>query len=296
MVRKFFSDAHGNGSPRQISQLSSSRVGNGHCRPPRRGFMLALAALLLMLSWSVAGSLQAAQDEQKALKERATILWEARVKGDWATVFDYLSETEKKGGTKEQYVAFSKEKGPFRYLSYKLGDVDVEGDVGWVRTAYEIEPTRFPGLPPNKLDTWQVWENKDGKWFPIANEQQQDLPKLPPRLRPLKEESAVIARANEFWQAREKDDYKTVYQLCPPAFRAKVPAEEFLGKKALNTYVGHTIHWAEVAGDHAKLRVTILYRPNDPNLTKMDPAQETFLQEWIKVNNQWYLNLPDAPA
>ena len=253
-----------------------------------------LVAMLLTLDLLAVGSLQAAQDERKALTERATALWQARVKGDWATAFDFLSDTEKRGGTKEQYIAFSKEKGPFHYLSYKLGDVEVDGDVGWVKTAYEVEPTRFPGLTPSKLDLWQVWEKRDGQWFPVPNARLQDVPKLPPRLRPLKEESAVTARANEFWQAREKEDYKSVYQYCPPAFREKVTAEEFLSKKALNVYLGHSILWAEVTGDHAKLRVAVDYRPNDPNLTKMEPTRETILQEWIKVNNQWYLDIRDS--
>ena len=125
----------------------------------------------------------------------------------------------------------------------------------------------------------------------MPNARRQDVPKLPPRLRPLKDENAVIARANEFWQAREKDDYKAVYEYCPPAFREKVPIEEFLGKKALNSYVGHSIHWAEVSGDHAKVRVTVDYRPNDPNLTKMDPSQETIHAGMGKGDNQWYLDV-----
>jgi hypothetical protein len=301
MVRKFFSGVNGFGTYHQIGQRSVPQPGDrpSHSSPGGRFFLktsFALAATFLIFGLLGSGSLQAAQDERKALTERATAFWEARVKGDWATVFDYLSESERKGGTKEQYVTFSKEKGPFHYLSFKLGDVEVEGDVGWVKTAFEVEPMKFPGLPPNKLDTWQVWEKRDGKWYPIPNERQQEVPKLPPRpdLRNLKEESAVIGRANEFWQAREKEDYKSVYQYLPPAFREKVPADEFLSKKALNTYVRHSIHWAEVSGDHAKVRITVDFRPNDPNLTKMDPSRETIMQEWIKVNNQWYLDIRES--
>jgi hypothetical protein len=292
MFRKFFSAISGIGSDQRLSHPAEDR--HPMSSPVARLFLKAsftLAATFIFFSVLGAGSLQAAQDERKALTDRAKALWEARVKGDWGTVFEYLAETEKKTGTKEEYIAFSKEKGPFRYLSYKLEDVDVEGSVGWVKTAYELEPTRFPGLPPNKVNTWQVWEKRDGQWFPIPNERQLEVPKLPPRLRPLKDENAVMARANEFWQAREKDDYKAVYQYLPPAFREKVPAEEFLGKKALNSYVGHSVHWAEVSGDRAKVRVTVDYRPNDPNMTKMDPLQETTMQEWVKVNNQWYLDV-----
>ncbi len=186
-----------------------------------------------------------------------------------------------------------RKRGPSAIFPTRLGEVEVEGDTGWVKAAYELEPARFPGLPPHKVNTWQVWEKWEGKWFPIPKDRQEEVPKLPPRLRPVKDESAVMARANEFWKAREKDDYKAVYQMLPPAFREKVPADEFLGKKALNTYVGHTVHWAEVSGDRAKVRIAVDYRPNDPNLTKMDPLQEIIMQPWLKVNNQWYLDVTE---
>ncbi len=152
---------------------------------------------------------------------------------------------------------------------------------------------QFPGLPPHHMDTVQLWEKRDGNWYPIPKDRQEDVPRLPPRLRPLKEENAVMARANEFWQAREKGDYGTVYQFCAPAFREKVAKEEFLSKKALNIYVGHQILFAEVAGDRAKVKATIAYRPNDPSLTKIDPAEETVMQEWIKVKDQWYLDVKE---
>ena len=239
------------------------------------------------------GLLQAAQDDSKALRARATVYWEARVKGDWATDYDFLSEAKRESATREQYVARTKDFGPFRYLSYKLSAAETAGDTGWVKVAYDSEPVLFPGIRPSHVDRWELWEKIDGKWFPVEPTQLEDLPKLPPSLRPMKEEAAVTGRANEFWKAREKEDYAAVYQLCSPGFRAKVPAEEFLGKKARNTYVGHRILWAEVKDDHAKLRIVVDYRPNDPSLTKMTPMQETTHQMWVKVNNQWYLDITE---
>jgi hypothetical protein len=252
----------------------------------------AIVGMLIILTISLAGPLHAAQDETKALRERATTLWEARVKGDWGTVYDYLSESKEIGtATKQQYIDFSKEKGPFVYVSYKVGEVEVDEDTGWVKTAFALRPLRFPEYPPNRVEQWQLWEKRDGKWYPIPKERMADEPKLPPSLRPLKEERAVTARADGFWQAREKSDYGSLYQYLPPSFREKVSKEEFLGKSALNVYVDHQVHWAEVEGDRANVRVTVGSRPNDPNLTKMDPNYETILQEWIKVKDQWYLDV-----
>jgi hypothetical protein len=252
---------------------------------------LVMAAIFLMLSLTLAGSLLAAQDEAKTLRERATAFWEARVKGDWSTVYDYLSETERKGGTKDQYVEFTKEQGPFRYLSYKLGEVDVEGDSGWVKTAFSVTPMRFPGARPDQVDRWMVWEKRDGQWYPLTSKEEESVPKLPPRLRPVKEEKLVTARANEFWQAREKGDYPRIYQLCAPAFREKTSETTFLGKKAQNVYVGHRIEWAEVVGDHARVKVEVSFRPDDPHLTKIEPSKQTIFQQWVKVNDQWYLDI-----
>jgi hypothetical protein len=295
MAMKLISGVESRGPHQQIGLPALALMRN--CRIPVFSWLrpllkgpCAVLGMLLILSLSLAGSLQAAQDESKALRERATAFWEARVKGNWGTVYDYLSGSEIGSASKEDYVTFTKEKGPFVYLSYKVGEVDVDGDTGWVKTAYDIRPLRFPGYPPNHLEQWLVWEKRDGKWYPIPKERQEDEPKLPPRLRALKEERAVIARANEFWQAREKADYALLYQYLSPTYTKQISKEEFLEKKALYVYVEHTILWAEVEGDRAKVRVTVGTRPTDPNLTKMAPAHETIVQEWIKVKDQWYVD------
>jgi hypothetical protein len=270
-----------------------------HCRRIRSSFFssrlllapCAMMGIILILSLTLANPLQAAQDDSQALRERATAFWQARVKGDWGTVYDYLSGAEIGSATKEEFVKFSNEKGPFVYPSYKLGEIEVDGDMGWAKTSFDIRPMRFPDYPPNHLEQWQVWEKRDGKWYPVPKEEQENVPKLPPRLRPLKEENAVIARANQFWQAREKADYALLYEYLPPAYREKVPKEAFLSKKALYIYVEHRILWAQIDGDHAKVRVTVGTRPTDPNLTKMDPMFDTTVQEWIKVKDQWYVNI-----
>ncbi len=57
----------------------------------------ALLAMFLVLGFFSSGSLRAAQDERKALTDRAKVLWDARVKGDWGTAYDFLADSEKKG-------------------------------------------------------------------------------------------------------------------------------------------------------------------------------------------------------
>jgi hypothetical protein len=111
------------------------------------------------------------------------------------------------------------------------------------------------------------------------------------RQAPYDEQAAVNGRAIEFWEARERGDYPRIYQLCAPAFRQKVSETSFLSKKAQNLYVGHRIEWTEVVGDHARVKVEVSFRPDDPHLTKIEPSKQTVFQQWIKVNNQWYLDI-----
>lgn len=249
-----------------------------------------LAAWFLLLGVVLAGPLRAAQDESKVLREQATKFWEARLKADWAVVYDYLSEEERTGKTKEKYVELMKEAGPWRYLHYKMGAVETVDDMGWVKIEYAAEPVKFPGIKPKRVDHWEKWEKVDNRWLLLPAKRLVELPQLPPSQRPLNEEKAVKARAEEFWKAREKNDYAAIYHLCAPAFRKQVPIEQWLTMKAQYLYLGHEILWAEVKGNQAMVRTAYEYRINDPNVSKMDPKEEIAMHQWIKVDNQWFLN------
>jgi len=249
------------------------------------------AACLLLLGFVIACPLQAAQDESKVLRERATKYWEGRVKGDWAAVYDYLSEEERAGKTKEDYVESSKQAVTWRYLHYRMGAVEVVEDMGWVKIEYTAEPVRFPGIKPKQVDRWENWEKVDDRWTVVPGKRLEEFPQLPPSQRPFNEEKAVKARAQEFWRAQEKSDYTAIYHLLAPAFREKVSLDEWLTNKAENLYVSHQILWTEVKGNHATVRTAYEYRLNNPHVSKMDPEEEIAMQDWTMVDGQWYLNV-----
>jgi len=248
-------------------------------------------ASFVLLSLALISPLPAAQDESKILREAATKFWEARVKGDWATVYDYLSEAERAGRTKERYVEVSSTVGPWRYLNYKLGGVETSDDTGWVEIEYSAEPVQFPGIKPKLVARWEHWEKVDGRWEVVYGKRVMDFPTRPPSQRSVEEERAVTARAEKFWKAQEKGDYTTVYELCSPSFRKALSLDEWLTKKAQNIYVSHEIMWAEVQGDQALVRVAFEYRPNDPTVSKMVPLDEIAMQNWMKVDGLWYLDV-----
>ena len=83
---------------------------------------------------------------EQALKARAGRLWEARVKGEWASVYEFLLPEEQPKLTREQFVAAKKEKGPVHYLSAEIGEVAVAGDTGWVEVNYPDVRTLFISL------------------------------------------------------------------------------------------------------------------------------------------------------
>ena len=242
---------------------------------------------------SLPGGIFAQEKDVDVLKERAKTFWEARLKGDWATVYRYLPPAEKRGFTEEQFVSFRKEKGPFRYLSSELGRLEITGDLGWVEVRYAIQPAGFPEYPPRNMHLWQIWQKRDHNWFPLPRSKYTQVPKNPPHLRSAEEEALLSERVNEFWEAKEKEDWQFIYQQLDPHFRSKVSAEEFMSKEARYLYLSHRVDWAEVVEDHGRVRVTYTSRLLDPTLTKLSPVENSEVEEWIKVNGRWYRHIPE---
>jgi len=253
-------------------------------------------ALFSCVMISLSGGVLAQQKPGQALKEPAKDFWEARIKGDWATVYRYLSPMDKDKFTQDQFVSSRKEKGPFRYLSYKLGDVEIAGQLGWVEVSYTVEPVGFANYPARHMHIWQVWQEMDDRWYPVPASQRAEVPKKPPHMRPAEEEASLIRRAHEFWNAKEREDWLLIYQYLDPAFTSEVSSEEFLEKTALFSYLSHRVEWAEVTGDRGRVKLTYACRLKDPSLAKSDPIETGVVEEWIKVNSHWYRQLPEGRA
>jgi len=229
-----------------------------------------------------------AGDERQVLKERAESFWTARVKGDWATVYDYLPEREKGSFTREQFVSFRREKGPFRYFSFTLGDIEIADQVGWVEMSSKTGLADYPGLTPKQTKSWQIWYKEEGKWCPLPGEQREEVPGLPPRFRSGEDEELLKRRADEFWNAKEAQDLELIYGFTDPDFKKRVSREDFLSKKALYSYFSHRIEWVEAIGLRGRVKVTYTYRLNDPSLSKLEPKEESVVEDWIKTGKLWY--------
>jgi hypothetical protein len=247
------------------------------------GFSLTLMSLL-----NAAGPAQADQ----GLRERAQAFWDARVREDWAVLYQYLPTSGKSQEGLDEFITFSKKNTAFKYLSFELKETETAGDLGWVKLVCMAQPKGVSNVPPRKTETWQLWEMKDGNWVPVPTKQLAEAPSRPPSMRPAAEEAELTKRVNEFWEAKEKEQWGLIYEYCDPEFRKAVSQEEFLQKKAQYYYVAHSVDWTEVTGDKGKVKVTYLIRPTDPYLSKVEPADDTFIEDWIKIEGVWYRLIP----
>ncbi len=228
----------------------------------------------------------------QVLEGRARTFWEARIKTDWSALYHYLPPWETNEIKEDEFTASAEKKAGISFLSYELKGSEAEGELGWVRILYTGKPAGIPQASPRTTEIWQVWEKIDGEWFPVQPNRAKEAPRKPPSLRPAAEEAELTIRADELWGAKEKQQWGVIYDLLDPEFRKNTSKEEFLGMKALYLYLGHKIEWAEVTGDRGKVKILYSIKPADPYLAKLDPQEETLLEDWVKIEDKWYRLTP----
>lgn len=258
----------------------------------KNSFTMAVSLIFLILSAYLPVNIAHAQDDTSQLIERANQYWQAKVKGDYAVLYDFLSPEEKGSETSQEYATRMKDKGVFQFLSFKIEDAQISSEIGWVRVDYETKPIRYPKLNPSHRNSWTLWKKIDQKWYPMSTGVATTYPTLPPKLRLAEEESALTKRAEAYWTAIQNQDMETVYKYYEPKFKATMSLEEFMKKKQMNLYLSHRIDWAEVSSPNfGVVRVTFSSRPNDQTLAKARPIEKSLLESWVKVDNEWYRSL-----
>ncbi|MFZ2447316.1 MAG: hypothetical protein WAW37_13235 [Syntrophobacteraceae bacterium] len=221
-------------------------------------------------------------------RDRVQAFWDAQVVNDPKVLYQYLPIEERDRIGSEDFVTASRKKSPLHFLNFRLVECETASELGWAHVVYDASLAEFAEYPPRHIDLWQTWERQDGEWLPVSARRKDDVPRLPPRMRPAEEEQLLGKRVDEFWAAKEREDWGMVYSYCDPEFRNSVSSEEFLGKSALFTYLSHAIEWAEVTGEKARVKVVSLMRRNDPHLSKAAPVTESVVEDWVKDCGQWY--------
>jgi len=257
---------------------------------PRLGRPLAapLFCVLLLGTLTLTAVAAAASDATRSLGQAAGALWAARVSEDWETVYDLLPDAKRAKSSRDEFVSFRREKGPFQFLSAEVEEVYVSGDIGWVAVKFSARPRAYPQLPPTRVETWDTWQIRDGRWQALSQGERDQLPRLPPARRSAAEERRLASRANAFWQAKRRQDWASIHEYLEPDYQAKVPLEEFLERKAMFAYLDHRLEWTEVIGNEGRVKIAYTHKLNDPSVSKMEPKESANIEAWIKVGGQWH--------
>lgn len=258
----------------------------------------------LNLGWAVVALVVgmapgAAAVDTHALEALAKRFWAAEVQQDYQTVYGMLASGPENTIRRDDYVTRRKEgKASVRYLAAEVGEIEVAGDLAWVRVKLQgMFPQRSP-KPGRPFETWQLWRYGDG-WHPIPPDERDQWPILPPSLRPAADEAALTQRTIGLWKAKAEQDWKSVYGYMPPEYQARVPLEQFLKSKSRLLYMTPHVEWVEVKGGEAHARIAYLYKINDPAVSKMQAVEQKVTEPWVKVDGDWYLNtsvLDEPPA
>lgn len=266
----------------------------------RRFALIGVIGLGSLATWGCAttsGSGSVARpdgvDDRAALRERAVALWEAKVAEDWSAVF-YLQDPQSRAKwDKDEFVAWSMENDPFKIQSFDLGDVQADGDMGWVDVQYNTLIRRFETLPPRDASLWQKWRRVAGMWHPVPLRELVSYPE-PPSRRNAIEEGQLRTRFMQAWRARKAGDYHALYQFCDPYDHPKMPEEAYVDMQELLEYRTCDVRWVEVVGALGRVQVVYTRKVTDPSMTKLPVETVVQTEDWIKVNGEWYQDLSRA--
>ena len=246
-------------------------------------------------------SIAADGSEAGTLRLRAEAWWQAQQTENWVKYYEFLVPGDLSEKSQQAFVERMKKDSKLNLSRAVVHDTQVDGDLGWVDVSYRYTPKGYEGLTPTEFRGWEVWHKENGVWRPLYSPQRNAAPRLPPLLRSQVEETILAKRIEQFWAAREAQDWSTVYQLLEPAYRARVSAQEFQEKRAKYLYSSHRLVWTEVQKEQGNGRGKVIFtrKLNDLHLSKMDPMDTVTIEEWVKVDDEWFRRVvapPEAPV
>ncbi len=56
-------------------------------------------------------------------------------------------------------------------------------------------------------------------------------------------------------------------------------------------YLSHRLDWIEVIGNQGRIRVTYHHKLTDKSMEKLPARDATFIEAWVKSEDEWYLDL-----
>ena len=99
-------------------------------------------------------------------------------------------------------------------------------------------------------------------------------------------------RADAFWQAFEAENYRTVYSMLDPYYRANQSEESFVKMMGAVKYYSHKFDDVRLEGRLGGLKTTVNSAvPEimiDGNLVSKEPRDHQFWDLWVFVNGDWH--------
>jgi len=232
-------------------------------------------------------------DDLKLIQQRAEKFWDAKTKEDWDTVFLFEDPNTSREWKKEDFAAWSEKNDPFKILKYEFGQIQSDGEMGWVEVKYNSLVRRFQNVPPRDATLWQKWRKVNGEWYPVPLRELVAYPE-PPARRDLGEESRLRERFMLSWKLRQAKDWKGLFELVDPSDRPRMPEEAWLDMHSLLEYLSYDVKWVEAIGQLGRVHVVYKRKVTDPSLSKLPVETAVETEEWIMVNNEWYRDLARA--
>ncbi len=141
--------------------LRTKRAGRYQSRGRGAGWTVALVALVALL-----GSGQTAPESQpsESLKQRVTAFWEARLKGDELTAYQYEAYSHTGEMTATQYI---QARSPaLKYMAYTIDTIQEQENEAQVTVKLQYQMS-IPGMVdlPMAMAIKERWVRFDNQWY-----------------------------------------------------------------------------------------------------------------------------------
>ena len=141
--------------------LSTRKVGRYQLRGRWAGWTVAVVTVAALL-----GSSQTAPESPSAesLKQRVTAFWEARIKGDEATAYQYEAYAHTGTMTLTQYI--QKRSPALKYMAYTIDTIQEQENEAQVTVKLQYQMS-IPGMVdlPLSMPIKERWVRIDNTWY-----------------------------------------------------------------------------------------------------------------------------------
>gem|GEM_PF-1598015 len=230
------------------------------------------------------------QADVATLRGRANELWTARKDENWQFAFGFEDPAERKEWELVKYEEWQKTNFPFKVLSFELGGVDVDDDLGWVEVNYNSRVRKFPDVPPRDASMWQRWHRVDGAWYPVHPRYLDQYPE-PPTRRDAAQEVRLRTRFLESFECRKTRDWKHMWELLDPRDRKESKPEDLAEIEEINEYRSCQVKWVEAINTQGRVLAVYERKIADPNLKTMKPMFNEEMEKWVLFEGEWYRDL-----